>query len=121
MRNQSGNGRVGVIIWLAIMAASVFSAVRIIPVKISVYEFHDFCEQRTRFAATRGGRFSADALAKEIYDKSIEIGIPVSKKQIKVDRTKNAVVLKVKHKVEVDLAVYQWVWAYDETFQSFRM
>ncbi len=121
MRNQRGNGRLGVIIWLALMGSAVFAAVRIIPVKVAVYEFHDFCEQRTRFAATRGGRFNAEKMIKEILDKAKDVEIPLNKKQIKLKRTRNAITLKVRHEVEVDLAVYTWVWKYDEKYESFRM
>ena len=121
MRNERGNGRLGVIIWLAVTAAAIFAAAQIIPAQIAVYEFHDFCEQRARFAATRGGRFDAKKLTKEIMDKAEELGLPVDKKKIKVKRTKNAVKVDVQHSVDVDLAIYTWTWDYDEHYESFRM
>lgn len=121
MRNQRGNGKLGVFIWIAIMAAGIFAAVRIIPVKVNIYEFHDYCEKEARFSATRGGHFDAVKLKKKVLDKAAELGLPLDKKQVTVKRSKSSVKVKVKHEVAVDLAVYTWIWSYDETFESMRM
>jgi len=121
VQSQRGNGRVGVVIWIAVMAAAVFAAVRIIPTKVAVYEFHDFCEKQARLAATRGGRFDAAALKKTIFDKAEELSLPLGKKSVSIKRDRAKVRIKVKHDVEVDLAFYDWVWSYDETYESIRM
>ncbi len=121
MWSDRGSGRLGVIIWIALMAAGVFAAVRIIPAKVAVYEFHDFVESQGRFSATRGGAWDEAGLRRRVLDKAREVGIPLSKKQVKIRRTKNAVRINIKHQVTVDLAVYDWVWEYDREFESLRM
>ncbi|MDQ7006649.1 MAG: hypothetical protein Q9Q40_05415 [Acidobacteriota bacterium] len=121
MYDQRGNGRLGVIVWIALMATGVFAAVRIIPAKVAVYEFHDYCESQARFAATRGGRWDEAALRKRILDKAEELGLPLDKKKVKIKRSRSSVTVKVQHKVEVDLGFYQWVWDFDETYESLRM
>ena len=122
MRGERGEGRLGVFVWLAIFGAAIFFAVKAVPAKIAVYEFNDFCEQEIRMTATRGSnRISAEEIRKKILDKAAELEIPIDKKQVKIQKQRNKITAQVEYQMTVDLAVYQWVWDYNEKYESMRM
>lgn len=121
MTGQRGEGRLGVFIWLLIFGAGIFFAVRTVPAKVAVYEFHDFIEQETRFAATRGSGAREAKLFQEILDKAQELELPVTKENLKLKSNSRSIKVHVNYQVPVDLAVYEWVWRYDKEFESLKM
>ena len=121
MRNQRGNGRLGLIIWLAVIGAAIFGAVQIIPAKITVYEFHDYVDRQAQFAASASGKFDEKKIRNNVLQKAAELGLPLNKKQVKVRRTKGRMTIDLQHTVEVDLKVYTWVWEYDRKFEHLRI
>ena len=120
MINQRGAGRIGLVIWLAIMGSGVFAAVRCVPVRMAVMQLHDFADEQVKFAAA-GRRFDQAKLLKEIQTKARELELPLGKDSLALDLRQNELVLKMKHKVEVNLEVYTWVWEYNKTFRHIRM
>jgi len=118
--NERGNGKLGVLVWLLLVAGSVFFAVRTIPAKVAAYEFNDFCEQEVRVAATRG-RFSEKALVKSILEKAEEVGIPLDRKQVRVRTRQKKIEVDITYEVPIDLEVYTWVWKYDQHYESLRL
>lgn len=120
MINQRGAGRIGLVIWLAIMGSGVFAAVRCVPVRMAVMQLHDFADEQVKFAAA-GRRFDQAKLLKEIQTKARELELPLSKDSLALDLRQNELVLKMKHKVEVNLEVYTWVWEYNKSFRHIRM
>jgi len=116
---QRGSGRLGVLIWLAVMGAAVFTGVRAIPVRVAVYEFHDYVDEQVRFAAA-AAHPDERKLERRILEKAHELGLPLDKKQVEVKIRKNEVKARVRHEVTVDLEVTKWTWKYDETFSHTR-
>jgi hypothetical protein len=117
---ERGSGRIGVVVWIALMGAAVFAAVQMIPMKVAIYEFHDHVETQTRFMAT-SSRFSEAKLREAILDKAEELSLPVNPKQLSIKRTGKHIQVRLQHEVDVDLAVYTWVWKYDKTWESLMM
>jgi len=118
-RNQRGAGKVGIFVWLAIAVLGVFVGFRTIPVRVAVLQFHDFCDEQTRFAAA-SNRFGEKELIRDVLNKADELEVPIKKEHVKFERKKNLVRLHVEHELTVDLELYQWLWAYDETFEHIR-
>ena len=120
MSSERGNGRLGVLVWLFVVAGAVFFAVRTIPAKVAAYEFNDFCEQEVRVAATRG-RFSEKKLVRSILEKADEVGIPIDRKQVRVRVRPKKIEVDIAYELPVDLEVYTWVWKYRQHYESLKM
>lgn len=120
MSREKGSGRLGVVIWLGILGAAVFAAVQIIPAKVAVYEFHDFIETEGRFMAT-SSRFEAAKLHESIVEKAEELDLPLDPEKVSIKRSGKHVKVRVQHSVDVDLAVYTWVWRYDKKTEHLIM
>ncbi|RMG48727.1 MAG: hypothetical protein D6718_01425 [Acidobacteria bacterium] len=120
MRTERGSGRLGLFIWILMMAAGIFVASRTIPVRIAVMKLHDFADEQTRYVAVthRGGE---QRLIKEVLDKAHELGIPLERKQLRFENLKNVVRLHMTHDVSIDLEFYTWTWHYDKTFEHIKL
>jgi hypothetical protein len=101
-RDERGEGRVGLLISLVVLAIGIFLGVKIIPVRINAYEFGDFIQQECRFAAVR----NQDAeVAKRIFAKAAELEIPLKKKDLKIQRTGSEMIISASYVQPIDLKV----------------
>ncbi len=119
MRNERGGGRLGVFIWIVIMALAIFVATKTIPRRIAVLEFHDYCDEQTQYAAA-SSRVGEEQVRNNVMQKARELEIPIESKKLKFEAFKNEVKLHLSHEVEVDLKFYNWVWKYDRTWEHIR-
>jgi len=108
MRNtQRGEGRLKTIISLAIVAAIIFLAFKIIPIYIDNYELEDAMKSEARFAAVN--RKSPDDVRDAVYRKIQELRIPARREDIRIEQVGNTGLrITVTYTVIIDLAVYQW-------------
>ena len=120
MSNQRGAGKIGLILWLAVMGSGVFAATRCVPVRMAIMQLHDFADEQTKFAAA-ARRFDQAKMINEIYSKARELDIPLDKSAVTLDNRQHELVLKMKHKVEINLEVYTWVWEYNKSFRHIKM
>jgi hypothetical protein len=107
---QSGKGRFGLILALALCAAGVFTGVKIIPVRVAAYEFRDTLREQARYGATRA---SDRQVADEIMAKAKELDIPLHKDHLRIERTKNEIVITARYHQAVDLKLTTWTYKFD--------
>ncbi len=109
IRDQRGEGRIGLLVSLALLAVGIFVGVKIIPVRINAYEFGDFITEECRFAAVR----SQDAeVAKRILDKAVQLEIPLKKKDLKVQRTAGEMIITASYEQPIDLKVTVYTYKF---------
>lgn len=120
MRNQRGEGALGVIFWLALLGSGIFAAVRIVPMKLAVMELHDFADAQCQIAGS-ASQINEAKLLDSIVAKAKSLDLPLDRKAMKFEVATSEVRLRMRYSVTVDLAVYQWVWDMDERFQHLRM
>jgi len=106
---ERGASNVGCIVGLAVLAAAVLVAMRVIPTRIAVAELQDFCEQVAEQASLP--RMTDSIIADQILIKAEEQHLPVSKENIKVWRDSSDIHVEVKYTVVLDLFVYDYTWA----------
>ncbi|MEW5805866.1 MAG: hypothetical protein AB1756_00675 [Acidobacteriota bacterium] len=108
---QKGEGRIGLIITLVIIAIAVFVAYKIVPVKVKTYEFRDTMREEARMASLRK---SADETMQILLDKAKELGLPITRRNLVVNRTEKSITIKAKYMIRVDFKVYVYDWAFDQ-------
>jgi hypothetical protein len=109
MRRQSGEGIMGCIVWLVLLAAIALVLIKMLPVKIASAELADFLVEQAKFA---GRGTTAAGVQQAIYDKAVTLNLPVAKKDIEVYLTAGRIIMKCKYSVSVDLIVYTYVWEF---------
>lgn len=108
--SQRGEGRLGLIVALVIIALAIFLAVKFVPAKIAAYEFGDFLEKECRYAANRQ---KDSTIVDRIMEKAEEMEIPLKKKNLIVRRTRSEMVIKASYEQVLDLKVTTYVYKFD--------
>ncbi|HXV77153.1 MAG TPA: hypothetical protein VD788_12620 [Candidatus Polarisedimenticolaceae bacterium] len=110
--HERGEGRVGFLITLIVAAVLIFVGAKVIPVRITAYEFRDALREEARYGAVR----NTDALvAQRIMDKAAELEIPLKKTGLTVQRTQSQMVIKAQYEQPIDLKVMTYVYKFDVT------
>jgi hypothetical protein len=110
--NEKGEGRVGLLITLIIVAVAIFLGVKIIPVRIAAYEFRDVLREEARYGAVRN---SDSVVTKRILEKAAELEIPLKKQDLKVRRTPGQMIITATYEQPIDLKVTTYVYKFNET------
>jgi anionic cell wall polymer biosynthesis LytR-Cps2A-Psr (LCP) family protein len=105
---ERGGSKLKLIMTLAILAAMVFGAVKIVPVYFANYQFQDAIESESRFALTGYPKRSPDDIRDDIMKKAQELDIPLQPDNIQVTVGNGTVDIAVNYSVTFDLAVYNW-------------
>ena len=108
--SERGEGRIGFLLSLALLAMGIFVGVKLIPVRINAYEFRDFIQEECRFAATRN---HDDEIYKRIVDKAKELKLPLDKKNLHMERTTNEMIISAKYEQTIDLKFTKYVYKFD--------
>jgi hypothetical protein len=101
-------GTIKLVLILALLATSVYVGAELIPPYFANYEFQDTLDTEARLGtySTKGDDVIRDA----VFRKAQDLEIPVSKDEIKVQRTGNlgngSVVIETDYTVHVDLPGY---------------
>jgi hypothetical protein len=105
---QRGGSKLNTLLTLAILAALVFTAVKIVPVYVNNFEFQDSIESESRFALAGYPKKTADDIRDDVFKKAQELGIPAKEEDIQVTVDNTNVDIGLDYTVPIDLAVYQF-------------
>ena len=114
-RGERGEGRLGTLIGLTVLALAIYLAFKVIPVMVNAYAFRDYIEQETRFAALRN---RDEEVIKRVLRKAQELDLPVNNKSIRVNRTQVRFDITVKYTIPIETPVYVYNWMFDEKFSA---
>jgi len=112
---QRGEGRLGLLIALALVGAAAFALARYLPVRITAYEFRDFIEQECRTAAVRP---NDTKIVERIMNKAEELDIPLDKKNLQVKRTQSEMSISARYEQPIDFKVRQYVYVFDHRYKA---
>ena len=109
---QQGFISFSAILSLAILVATVFAALRLVPPYIANYQFQDYIDNTARTATYN--TVTEAALRKEIAARARELGIPIEERQVEVHKVQGgAVSIRTSYDVSVDLVARQVVLHFD--------
>lgn len=110
-RSMAGTGRVGCVIWLALLAIAVFVASKVVPVKMKTSEFYDAMTEQAQFGSIKGDA----SIQAELYRKAQELQLPLKKEDIVVRRDMGYVYVEVHYKLPIEFPIYgTYVWKEDD-------
>ena len=107
---QKGEGRVGLAIAIVIVGTTAFLGLKIIPVRVAAYEFKDVIREEARYGAVRD---SDKEVHKRIMTRASEMGIPLSKKNLKVTRATRDITITATYEQPIDLKVTTYVFRFN--------
>jgi len=113
---ERGGSYIKALVWLAIFAAFVFSAIKTVPVYWAKYMLEDSMREEARFALAN--RRDPEQVRIDVYKKARELGVPAKMEDIRVENAEGAVRITVNYPVVIDLLVYQWRQEFHSTADS---
>jgi hypothetical protein len=122
-RDQRGEIKIGLIIALIVLVATIYFAAKVIPVMYHSYAFDKEVEDIALRAAGRRARDLErvrDQVMKAAADHHVEEDILRTARErnaraVSVERTTNEIVIKVAYVKPIDLIVTTWNWKFDKT------
>lgn len=110
MRNQRGEGKVGLLIAVVIVAVAAFTGIKIIPVRVSAYEFKDVIREEARYGAVRA---TNKEVHKRIMERAEDLDIPIKKKDLRITRNRSEITVVAKYVKEIDLKVTTYTFSFE--------
>ncbi len=104
-----GEGRLGCILWMAVLGVGILIAMKAVPVKLTDVEFGDFLEEQAQFSGRTGG----DELRRRILKKAKEMEIPLDPKKLKVEKSMRRVKITCSYTVTIDFGVKTYDWLFE--------
>jgi len=103
-RAERGAGRLKAIIFVAVIALFIYSAIKIVPVYVNNYQLADKMEEQARFAIVN--RYSEEQVRDNIFKVCQELEIPAKREDIKVVSNNAVVKIALQYTVPVDVLSY---------------
>jgi hypothetical protein len=105
---QSGQGKLGCILWLLLVAVTGMVAYKMIPIKIRSSELHDFMVEQAKWAANN----PADALKKSVLARAKELDLPLTEENVKVEKVRERIKMEATYTVPVEFPGYTYQWTF---------
>lgn len=106
---EKGEGNIGCILWAVLLAIGILIAWKVVPVKIKNAELYDFMIEQARFAE----KSSPEELTKRILYKAKELELPITEKQIKIEKTRERIKMECRYTVTLDFPFFPYDWEID--------
>lgn len=113
-KGQSGEGRLGCILWLALLGVGVLICYKAIPVKIASAELYDFMDEQAKWAANT----PPEVIKARILDKAKELDLPVDPQNVSVERYGDNVKMRASYMVELEFPGYVYEWQFDHALNK---
>ena len=104
---QRGEGNLGCIMWLLVLAVAVMVSWKMIPVKMSNAELVDYMTEVAQFQSAQK---TPEEIKKIILARAFELNIPLTKENITVEKGRDRVRMTVDYVQPVEFPGYTYNW-----------
>ena len=112
-RRQRGDSKLGCVLWLLLLAIVGYIGYQVIPVKIKDMQLKDHMEE----LAQRSPRATARQFSESIHKRALELGLPVEKKNIRVEKNMRRARMQVEYVVQVNIIVTTIDWSFNHDLE----
>ncbi len=106
MRAQCGEGKIGCVFWILLVLLFGYVAAKVVPVKIAAMELEDHMKDLAMYQPRKG----RDYFEREIFNKARDLKLDVERKNIKVKKQKEHVLMTVELTVPIEILSYTHNW-----------
>ena len=103
---ERGEGFLKTIIFLAFIAAVVFTGIKVFPVYFNNYQLSDYIRDRAVRASL--DRASTDVVQTEVVHYAHSIGVELTQDNVQVTNDAGTVTIRVDYTVPIDLKIFTW-------------
>lgn len=106
---ERGEGNLGCILWLIVLAVAIGFSWKAVPVKIASAELYDYMVEQAKFAHNA----KPDLIKKRILHRARELNLPLESKNLKVERIGDRIRMNAEYTVPVEYPGYTWNWKFE--------
>jgi len=119
LRDETGAGLIRTLITLAIVASTVYLALKFIPVKAASYQFDDAVREQVVLAGARRRRVTEQQIRSFLLERAEDLGLPIQSRDISVHHSRDKIRIGVKYTVQVKLLMgYVYDWNFDAEYSG---
>ena len=107
-RSERGEGQMGCLFGVALLAIAIFIAYKMVPVKVRAAELR----QEVVDQAKAGGMREDGKILAAILRKAQDENLPVTEDNVQIHRTANMITVDVDYVVPVDFPGYKYNWEF---------
>lgn len=104
---ERGEGKLGCVLWLGVLALAVLISWKLVPVKIASAELYDFMDDQAKAA---GVNTTADEVKKNILLRAAELKLPLEKDHVTVERVGDRLRMTADYTVPIQFPGYTYNW-----------
>jgi hypothetical protein len=105
-RRERGEGQLGCVVGLIVLALAILVAYKMIPVKVKTAELRQTIIDEAKSAGTHDdGR-----ILKSIVQKAQDLNLPVTEKDVDIARRSDAIRVEVKYTVPINFPGFTYNW-----------
>ncbi len=108
-KRQAGDGKLGCVLWSALLIAGVLVAWKAVPVKIATSELYDFMVEQAKWA----GNTPSEVLQKRIVSKANELDLPVDPRAVTAEKVADKIRMSATFTVPLEFPGYTYEWDFD--------
>jgi hypothetical protein len=108
-RGQAGDGKLGCILWSALVVAGGLIAWKAVPVKIATSELYDYMVEQAKWA----GNTPSEVIQKRIVGKANELNLPVDPKFVTTEKLGDKIRMGATFTVPLEFPGYTYEWDFD--------
>jgi hypothetical protein len=112
-RRERGEGQLGCLVGLIVLALGVFIAWKMVPVKIKAAEVRAVVVDEAKSAGSHNDK----VIMNNILSKAREDNLPITENDVKIQRANSQITVEVNYVVPVEFPgfVYQWHFSHSAT------
>ncbi len=104
---RRGEGRIGCIFWLVVLAVGVIVAWEVVPIKLRSTQFYDFMEDQAAIATYDE---NIEGMKKRILAKAADLKIPLDKEKLLVERHGDNIRMRAAYTIPAEFPGYTYYW-----------
>lgn len=115
---QRGDGKLGCIIGLLVLAAAVVVAVKSAPRMLAVSDFQNEMETIAERASLPAYDTDEEVIERLLLEAN-SLNLPIAEENIEVDRHANRIRIRASYTMELDYPFYTYVWEKEHDVERF--
>ena len=113
-RRERGEGQLGCLVGLVILALAVFVAWKMIPIKVRAAEVRGVAVDEAKSAGTHNDK----VIMGQILSKAHDDDLPITEENVKINRARGNITIDIHYVVPVEFPGYTYQWHFDHTIEN---
>ena len=109
-RHKLGEGRLGFLIAVIVVAAAIFAGTKFVPLYVAAYDMRDTLRREVQGAALKNDK----QILATVLDKAKELGLPIGPKNVDIQRSNSKFTMRIHFTKDLDMALFTYTYRFDE-------